>query len=605
MLKVSKVIGRNSDQYAAQALCVNEPDLPSLFVVVSSLSDDAFSKTRQVISDVRDIFYDQEESTPATQLHKTFDTIAQAFSDRSDTSILVGTISDNTLYLLYSGSKVGVFLFREGTQTDLCQIAPEKHLISGYLEENDRLLFTTKSLSKLLGDDWKKISEWRAEEFEDEVTGHMYHTEEPLASIMTIYSQREDGEIPEALIDDTRPAKSDLSDHESGYYQQSRNHKRLPNLRRSFSKIKPKSVRATIAMVLVCVILIGFVAGVIIKQRLDARQNAEFESKLTLSQQLFQQAMSLKDLNPTAARDQLNQSRTALTQALTVKPKDSKALDFKDELDKNAGVILKIFQVDQIPVWLDLDLVKKDFRGKTLSASVGKVLVLDPTQKSLVQISLSQKSQQIVTGGDKLGDAKLTALNGANAFVYSRDQGIIRVDTSTKQPTVAIKKDDNWLDVGDLYGFGGNVYLLDKAKNQIWKYVPAGTAYSEPRAYFAQNGPSAVASALRMHIDGSVWILASDGNLYKFTQGSTDHFVVTGLDQPLKNPQNFFLSDETKNIYILDTGNSRLVVIGKNGEYISQYMGEMIKNMLDVVVDEESKKIYLFDGRVIYALDLR
>ncbi len=60
-----------------------------------------------------------------------------------------------------------------------------------------------------------------------------------------------------------------------------------------------------------------------------------------------------------------------------------------------------------------------------------------------------------------------------------------------------------------------------------------------------------------------------------------------------------------KNIYILDSGNNRVVVINKKGEYQSQYVNNEIKDVEDMVVDRSEKKIYLLLGSKIYEIAVK
>ncbi|TSC63817.1 MAG: Uncharacterized protein G01um101493_326, partial [Microgenomates group bacterium Gr01-1014_93] len=263
-------------------------------------------------------------------------------------------------------------------------------------------------------------------------------------------------------------------------------------------------------------------------------------------------------------------------------------------------------EVSNFTLFLDLGLIKEGFSAKNLSLSGEKILLLDTSSKTLVSIDLTKKSHQILAGLPQLGDAKLASLNGSSAFVYSKDKGVLRIDLETKSSSVSAKQNKDLGEILDLYGFGGNIYLLDKI-GQIWKYVAITSGFSDKRKYLNDGVKADFNSVLRMQIESSVYILKSGGEIVRFTRGEPDNFSIGGLDkglpagrQGIKDPKSIFISSDTDNLYVLDSGNSRLVVLGKTGEYKEQYNGEKFGSATDLAVDEKNKKAYLLDGSKIY-----
>lgn len=262
------------------------------------------------------------------------------------------------------------------------------------------------------------------------------------------------------------------------------------------------------------------------------------------------------------------------------------------------------FTVNDFSVFLDLNLIKPGFTTTRLSYSLGKLLLMDPSTSNLVVLDLSAKNPLPLAGSTQLGKAAAFSLNGDFAFAYSDDKGITRIDVNSQKNTLAVKPDPDWGKIKDLVGFGSNIYLLDSVKNQIWKYVPVATGYSDKFTYLDSNQKADFLGALRMEIDSSVWVLKPNLEILKFTQGLADNFSVSGLDKNLSSVTNFFVSDETDNIYLLDSDNSRLVVLTKSGKYVAQYSDDKFKTATDLVVDEKNKKVYLLNSDKIFQFSL-
>ncbi len=255
-------------------------------------------------------------------------------------------------------------------------------------------------------------------------------------------------------------------------------------------------------------------------------------------------------------------------------------------------------------LFLDLSLIKKDLQVQNLSLSSGKILLFDSKSKTLASINLDKKGQQIQAGKEQLGDGLVASINGGVAFIYSKDKGIVRVDLQNQKVSVVAKPDKEWGEIADIYGFAGNVYLLDKS-GQVWKYLPITDGYSDKRNYLNDGVKVNFSSGTRMQIESSVYVLSRGGEMLRFTKGAPDFFSYGGLDKNIKDPNSFFVSSDTDNLYLLDSGNSRLLVLTKVGMYKDQYEGDKFAAALDLVVDEEGKKVYLLEGNKIYTMELQ
>ena len=335
----------------------------------------------------------------------------------------------------------------------------------------------------------------------------------------------------------------------------------------------------------------------------DREKQLQFTKVLQEAKDDFNGAKGLVSLNPLEAKNKLDSAKDKLTKALKLKPNDGEAQDLQKQLEQESSSILQASSVSDFPVFLDLDLVKKNFRANRISLSTGKLLLLDPAVKTLVVVDLTKKSNQILAGSEQLKDAALVSLNGGLAFIYSKDKGVLKIDTTNSKLSTVAKTDDDWGEVTDIYGFAGNIYLLDPG--QIWKYLPTAGGYSDKRAYLNKETKADFKGALRMQIESSIYVLKSSGEIVRFTRGDKDNFSYAGLDKGVKDPKSFFVSSDTDNLYLLDSGNSRLLTLTKTGSYKGQMSGDKFAAATDLVVDEAGKKVYLLEGSKIYSVDLK
>ncbi|MDD2822576.1 MAG: hypothetical protein PHQ59_00710 [Candidatus Daviesbacteria bacterium] len=609
MLKTAKIIGLNSDTDAAIALVSYQPEQNFyLFIIISSSLDDAFTRTRQALSDAESSFFASSLNVTDRVL-ETFQGIKDSLKDSLELNILISATqeepTDTFFYLLGQCGNLEAFLVRDGKRTDLCELS-EGQVISGIIKEGDRIMMCTKTLDKILQDNLTTLETVEIENLEDEIASKLPEAENyPVAAIVV---ERERS-IPkeEGIIEESRPVAPVLA-AENGAKTKALLRSLGRRLKRTFSNLIPRSKRgfAVIGVVLLVIVIISAVRG--FQNQKSSENSKAINAYLQTATDEFNKAQALKDSDTAEAVTSLNNSRTALEQLFKLDPGNTQAKDLKNRLDASFPEISKTNDVTDFPIWLDLNLIKKDFTARSLSLSSGNLLLLDNKNNALVKINLSSKSQETLAGADKIGNARLASINGNVAFAFSQDKGILRVDSADKKVTAAVKSDSGWGQIADLFAFGGNIYLLDKgsissSSGQVWKYLPTEAGYSDKREYLTSKVD--LKNSIKMQIDSSVWILKNKVEIIKFTQGIADFFSYANLDKPIKEVSGFFVSSDTENLYVLDKGNNRLVVMDKKGNYLSQYTSPKFATFIDFVVDETKKQVFLLDGSKIFSMDLK
>ncbi len=603
-LKIAQVIGLNTDQKAAQVISTIQ-DLDNVFLAILELTcDDAFTKGRQALSELSD-FYFEVEGSAHEKLTKTYQEAEKKLEGNTFT-LSLASISGKVLYILGKDEMV-IYLKRDDKLSILSSLGSGQ-IVSGFLTEGDKLLFATKTLISVLGEDLSKALNLSPEDFEEDITARLGGSgleRDGLAGLLV--------EI-EAEVETILNVDQELKPQEEANYFKSLNpESKLIAVKEILVKILgnalllrsyfPKTNRGRLILGIILLLILGLGVGYKYKASKDAQNNTQFNQLIIQAKDDFNAAKSLSSLNPPDAKSKLDLAKSEVNKALSLKPRNSEAEDLKKQIEADSSQILQEVSVSQFPLFLDMDLVKKNFRADKMSLSGNKLLVMDPAVKTLVLVDLSKKSNQILAGEEQLGDAKGFSLNGGLAFIYSKDKGTLSIDTTNQKLSSVAKADSTLGSIADIYGFAGNVYLLDSG--QIWKYIATSSGYSDKREYLTSDTKVDLSNVLRMQIESSVYVLKQGGEILRFTRGVKDNFSVGGLDKNIKDPKSFFVSSDTDNLYILDSGNSRLLILTKTGSYKGQITGEKFGSASDLVVDEGNKKVYLLDGSKIYSVDLK
>ncbi len=363
-------------------------------------------------------------------------------------------------------------------------------------------------------------------------------------------------------------------------------------------KRKPQRTLMTVAAVLLVLLVVSVVLGT--HQRRRGQQGDQKTVILRQAQAKMEEGEALIDLNPIRARQLLLEARD-LVDEIDPEEVDQNVLDFGTKLDELLSQVMREHEVEPKNFY-DLVIIKDEAKGDDWAVSGGILVIFDKEKKTIYNLGIADKKSSILVGGDDLAGGQQVAAFLPKIYLLTK-RGVLQYDRETKRQSLVIETEGEWGEIVDLRAFGGNLYLLDK-EGEVWKYPGLETGFGAYRRWLTGDKPD-YGDAVGMVIDGSVWVLKRNGVILKFTQGGRDHFAISGLDEPFEDPTAIFTDDDQENLYILDKGNSRVVVIDKSGEYHSQYRWEGMGGVTGIMASEEEKKILLLSGNKIYEIEIK
>jgi hypothetical protein len=159
-----------------------------------------------------------------------------------------------------------------------------------------------------------------------------------------------------------------------------------------------------------------------------------------------------------------------------------------------------------------------------------------------------------------------------------------------------------------LRGFNGNLYMLDPGAGQVWRYAPRGDGYTDaPEAYFAKP-VSNTTKAIDIAIDGSIYVLGSDGQLAKYLGGEPDTFQISGLVEPLRQPGVVAVDGNVSDssLYVADQATERIVQFRPDGKFVRQFRaaGPALDAISDMLIDEQNNRLFVISRGALYTMSL-
>jgi hypothetical protein len=369
-----------------------------------------------------------------------------------------------------------------------------------------------------------------------------------------------------------------------------------------------------LALVIIPLVVGGLVLSMWWLRARDAE--AQFVQTLDGASAAVTDAATLSD--ETAARLQLTRAGELLDAAKVSRPDDPRLDVVEARYQEQLERINKVTPLyGTVPLW--------EFKGdgRNLSrvlVSGDSLFVLDRGLNEAYRFVLSQLKDSvtpmegdkpILKKGEQVGDAvvgDLLDMTWVEATGNQRSK-LLALDTAknlfsydvTWGPAKALLASAAKLSAPQLLnGYNGNLYVADPGASQIWRYRPSANGYeNEAEPYFPADKTVGLTGAASMAIDGSVWMVFTDGRLLKFMGGEQQAFELQGLPDPLRGPIAIAAPLEADALYVADAGNSRIVEFNKNGEFQRQFWareGDALKDMRSIHFDPASGALFILTG---------
>ncbi|MDP2670947.1 MAG: hypothetical protein Q8P13_00540 [bacterium] len=356
-------------------------------------------------------------------------------------------------------------------------------------------------------------------------------------------------------------------------------------------KLRLLEVGTVLALILI------FSLGLSFLRSRNQEKTEQFQALVNQVKEKITQAKESLVVDPSLGQIQISQGRDLLSQA----EKLSSTAE-TESLEKQLNSLEKESQRVYSPSALKevTDLSSLGFTSSQIVLADDFLIALDTGKSLLAKFKLStSKRFSVATAGRKFKnlaslDGDLYLLTAGQVFDYNPS------DNSSNQ---VLRGESFGSEIVDGAIYSSNLYLLDKEKKQVWKYLKFGAGLTSARSYFTSTPPD-LTKATGLAIDGSVWIGTSEGSVYKFLTGKRQDFELFGAPEDLSISK-IVTNEKTKNLYLLDASKGRVVIFDKAGDYLASYESEKIKDAASLVVSEKQKTIYFSRQAKIFSFRIK
>lgn len=337
-------------------------------------------------------------------------------------------------------------------------------------------------------------------------------------------------------------------------------------------------LRRNLVIIAVVVLLVLAASALFtVSQKRQSQKLTEFNTHLSTASSKYNEAQALLELNKSRAREILIDADGEI--------KLAHKLDKSDESQKLAEDIAKVLKETEATANINFETLAEldgpvsslSFDSKKLVAfSLGKIFEINPADKSKDEIS-------------GLSDIKSGFVFDGRGFVLADDK-VVRISLADKKSDEII----TYKGASDIAVFIGNVYLL--TQDQVVKFSPIEKGYADAVNYL--NEKTNLSQSSKIAIDGNVW-LTNGQKILKFLRGENKNFEISGLTAQIGEFGIVYTSSSLDNLYVVDSKNSALLVIGKDGIYKKAYQSSEFGQASDLVISDSEDKMYVAVGNKI------
>ncbi|MEX0888118.1 MAG: hypothetical protein WDZ67_01965 [Patescibacteria group bacterium] len=354
-------------------------------------------------------------------------------------------------------------------------------------------------------------------------------------------------------------------------------------------------------LILILVVILGVSVAFTTWQQAKKARAAELDRLLTEATQNLDEATGLVGLSNERARELVDEARADLDRALDL-TKDTSAIDsLLAQANTLFNAIEKITLVGEDNLVYDLSLQVTGAQGLALSGTgSATVYALEGTRGAVFKLDLSKELPTASALGEgKIGGALEFIAEGEYLYIRGAEAVYrIRISSGAVDEPISFDQIDKTIAI-DTYL--GNIYLLDSGSEQIYKFWNLPGGYAKAQNWV--KGAVPMEGIIDMAIDGEIWLLGSTGEIVRLSAGESVPFEIVNLPSPMTNPIKIFTQPKMDNLYILDRGGNRLVVLEKSGNFVGQFKGDFLANAADLWVSANEKSLFILANSKIYRID--
>lgn len=364
-------------------------------------------------------------------------------------------------------------------------------------------------------------------------------------------------------------------------------------------QIPKLAIFAALAIALVAFVVWWQLPGSVAESRED-----RFAEHVAAAREYNARAQAASD--PGLKRQLLTDARASLDDAAKIHDDDPAVIALQADITAALNVLNAVYEVKDTAVVVDLAQVVTGDLGATqialggdstyvLDAEGGRVLrvpiaggVAETIYEQGTMVNLTPEGQPIeITWSDATGSLIILD-DQRQAFTHFPGQGTL---------PLVVRGTEGLGSLDSISTSAGNLYVLDRGQNQVWRYLPGQGGYDSERTALLDGAD--LTNATELAVAQEVYVLDAQAGVRRFVLKAEAPFTLAGIDTPLVAPASISVLPGSNRVVFADTGNKRIIVATSDGRFLRQIVSPSFTDLRAVTIDEGTGAMYILNGDTV------
>jgi len=358
---------------------------------------------------------------------------------------------------------------------------------------------------------------------------------------------------------------------------------------------------------------LALIAVFIVPGLIDESRGTQLVTRIASSQEQLSAALIEED--PARKRELFEGARRDASEALRLSPDNPVAADLHERITAQIEALNAILPLGPMTT---LTRLSQELTGEVsldgLVVATDVAYLLDTRGGRIVSVPLSgsEPPSVIFEQGETYGGTPAEqplffaweATAGASRLlVLDAERKLFEVRPGLLPAPLPLRQTNLWASVGGIAAYDGNLYVLDPAASQVFRYLPAEVGFdSEPEPALAAGQELGEGLGILVAVD--IYVFGQDGSIRRFRNGEDAGFSLGGIDRPIETPIAAALLDAAEEILIADSGNKRIVVASRDGVFRRQLVSNDFTDLRAIGVDPAGAGLFVVVGDTLLTAPL-
>lgn len=377
-----------------------------------------------------------------------------------------------------------------------------------------------------------------------------------------------------------------------------------PRYRRSTGAPLPQLnvPRFAIAAV-VLLALVGMLAWWQLPRSVEQSREERFAALVADARAANARAQSTSD--PGLRRQLLTDAQAKITDAAKIHGDDGELLAIGTDVEAAIGVLNAVYEVREFEPIANMEELATGTLSVTRTViGGGSAYLLDSGQRRIWRVPLEGGNPESVF---KDGEIGFVTPGRPVSIGWSEDTGVLIILDDMRQVfgyfpdrgvlPLTVRGAEGWGSGDSIATSGGNLYVLDAAAGQVWRYLPGQSGYDSERSALLDGAQ--LADATEIAVAQDVYVLDRELGIRRFSARVEAPFPLAGIDRPLLEPASLSILPGSNRLAVADRGNKRIVLTSADGAFLRQIVSPAFTDLRAVAIDEGTGTLYVLNGNTL------